>query len=74
MLQVRGAPAIGIAGFLALAVELRANPTISLQSIREKAEYLLSARPTAVNLRLAHDRVIQLTYDPNNSLQQIVHM
>lgn len=51
-LAVRGAPAIGVAGGLgvALAVRTLADPTAAIRAVRE-------ARPTAVNLARAVDRV-----------------
>lgn len=53
-LEIRGAPAIGIAG--ALGVVLGANasnekrPDLFLRSLRKDIKYLASSRPTAVNL------------------------
>jgi methylthioribose-1-phosphate isomerase len=54
-LTVRGAPAIGVAAAYGLAVEARrgAGPA----RLREAAELLVSARPTAVNLAWAVRRV-----------------
>lgn len=53
-MQVRGAPAIAIVGCLSLAVELfneQFNDKKSLrQEIEGKLNYLVSARPTAVNV------------------------
>jgi len=56
-LQVRGAPAIGIAAAYALAVAAEENPIPSF--IREAAIKIKSARPTAVNLSWAVDRVME---------------
>uniref|UniRef100_A0A0D3HJN0 Methylthioribose-1-phosphate isomerase n=1 Tax=Oryza barthii TaxID=65489 RepID=A0A0D3HJN0_9ORYZ len=53
---VRGAPAIAIAAALALAVEVSgledftATPAEAAAFVSEKLEYLVSSRPTAVNL------------------------
>jgi len=57
---VRGAPAIAIAAALALAVELQqpaadgkarfGDGAAAAQHVRESADYLVSSRPTAVNL------------------------
>jgi methylthioribose-1-phosphate isomerase len=59
-LAVRGAPAIGVAGALglALAASLSAAGTAAdlLEELERAAAYLASARPTAVNLRWAIDR------------------
>jgi methylthioribose-1-phosphate isomerase len=54
-MRTRGAPAIAIVAALALAVELT-NTTLSTEPeevadfIKEKLEYLVTSRPTAVNL------------------------
>lgn len=53
-LAVRGAPAIGVAGALGLAVVLSQD----LSHAREYADRIRSARPTAVNLAWAIDRVM----------------
>ena len=54
-LAVRGAPLIGIAGAYGLAMEVAAQP--SLGALERGYELLRSARPTAVNLAWAVDRV-----------------
>nr|WP_277346018.1 S-methyl-5-thioribose-1-phosphate isomerase [Sneathiella chinensis] len=63
MLKVRGAPAIGVAGAYGLCVALRdktALPTDAFMAELEKhAAYLDSARPTAVNLSWALQRMRQ---------------
>lgn len=56
-LKIRGAPAIGVAAALALAAY--AERTASLTAIREAAKMLRDARPTAVNLMHAIDRLLQ---------------
>ncbi|EEQ88736.1 methylthioribose-1-phosphate isomerase [Blastomyces dermatitidis ER-3] len=65
-MRVRGAPAIAIVAALSLAVELdalAANNQLSPEPkevevfIREKLEYLVSSRPTAVNLAEAAGRL-----------------
>lgn len=60
-LRVRGAPAIGIAGALGVWVAIRdadAKTTEDLLVIVEKSsEYLAAARPTAVNLFWALERI-----------------
>lgn len=62
-MQVRGAPAIAIVGCLSLAVELlrdgSSDKKIMRQEIEGKLNYLVSARPTAVNIKLAADELIQ---------------
>ncbi|XP_059151589.1 methylthioribose-1-phosphate isomerase-like [Physella acuta] len=54
LMQVRGAPAIAIVGCLSLAVELHDKEFSSPEDLRsfveEQLDYLVSARPTAVNI------------------------
>jgi methylthioribose-1-phosphate isomerase len=61
-LAVRGAPAIGIAAAYALAQsmlrEAHTGPEYS-DRLRRNADYLKSARPTAVNLAWAVDRLVE---------------
>jgi methylthioribose-1-phosphate isomerase len=54
-LRVRGAPAIGIAAAYGLVVGLTEH--VSLSALRERVDYLVGARPTAVNLAWAVERV-----------------
>jgi len=74
---VRGAPAIGIAGAhgVALAgIELKSKYSDRKDfdnALREKAEYLKSSRPTAVNLRWAVDKQIELL-EKNCSVEEII--
>ena len=63
-LQVRGAPAIGIAAAMGLVLAVRDAHTADrdefLQLLDGKAQYLSSSRPTAVNLTWALGRLRQL--------------
>ncbi|MEM9805930.1 MAG: S-methyl-5-thioribose-1-phosphate isomerase [Cyanobacteria bacterium P01_D01_bin.56] len=63
-LKVRGAPAIGVAGAYGLVLSLRDQTHLSytdlLQIIEKNADYLDSARPTAVNLKWALTRLVDL--------------
>jgi len=73
-LAVRGAPLIGVAAAMSLA--LYSTHEHSTEKIKEKAEYLRSARPTAVNLmfcldymlngELISERLIKLAYELMN--------
>jgi len=54
-LTVRGAPAIGVAAAYALAVDARRGADVT--ALREAAERLVRARPTAVNLSWAVRRM-----------------
>lgn len=60
-LKVRGAPAIGIAGAYGLIVAIRDSLALSSEAFQqliiEKADYLDSSRPTAVNLHWALSRM-----------------
>lgn len=60
-LEIRGAPAIGIAGAYALALALSHVPRAADNQQNIAAE-IRAARPTAVNLAWAVDRVVQATH------------
>jgi len=59
-LAVRGAPAIGIAAALALAVEATRDGSApgKLERLEDAGRLLVASRPTAVNLAWAVDRVL----------------
>ncbi|XP_051171315.1 methylthioribose-1-phosphate isomerase [Leptopilina boulardi] len=63
-MQVRGAPAIAIVGCLSLAAEIDGeiftDKKVLRQEIEGKLNYLVSARPTAVNIKLAAEYLIGL--------------
>ncbi len=64
-LSVRGAPAIGIAAAFGMFLAARTvDPTQQaaqlIEALTEKARYLKSARPTAVNLEWAADQMLRL--------------
>lgn len=69
--QVRGAPAIAIVGCLSLAVELYNEKFDSKKTLRQEIEgklnYLVSARPTAVNMKIAADELINLANELSNN-------
>ena len=58
-LAIRGAPLIGVAAAYGVAIELASEPTPD--TLDRAAELLRSARPTAVNLSYAVDRVTRAT-------------
>ncbi len=74
---VRGAPAIGIAGAHGVslaAIELSKNisdKTEFLKKLREKANYIKSSRPTAVNLAWAVEKQMELASNLKGSIFQI---
>ncbi len=78
---MRGAPAIAIVGMLSLSVELQALdvtdwPTARLgQWIVDKCDRLLTARPTAINLRNSREHLVNLisTYK-GDSAQEMKNM
>ena len=74
---VRGAPAIGIAGAHGVslaAIELSKTETdknIFLKKLQEKADYLKSSRPTAVNLMWAVDKQMKLALEVDGNIETI---
>lgn len=75
---VRGAPAIGIAGAHGVALyalELQKENLTKeefISKLIEKAKYLASSRPTAVNLRWAVEKQIELIKSSNSDIDGIV--
>lgn len=61
---VRGAPAIGIAGahgvVLSAMENINENPSIFIENIKKQSKYLVSSRPTAVNLNWAVNEQLKL--------------
>ena len=74
---VRGAPAIGIAGAhgVSLAAIELANITTDksefLKKLNEKAEYLKSSRPTAVNLMWAVDKQMEIANSIHGNIEEV---
>ena len=62
ILQVRGAPLIGIVAALSLAVELRTmtfeTPDQLFQHVTKQLEYLVTSRPTAVSISDVNDQLL----------------
>ncbi|MFT4631885.1 MAG: methylthioribose-1-phosphate isomerase [Candidatus Pseudothioglobus sp.] len=58
-LKVRGAPAIGIAAAYGMLVDLDPEGDLPVL-LRQRADYLISARPTAVNLAWAVQRMLSV--------------
>ena len=65
-MQVRGAPAIGVAGAYALVLAVKAVDTPDLRRLltylSEVGKEITSARPTAVNLRWAVERMLSVAF------------
>ena len=61
-LKVRGAPAIGVAAAYGMLIAIHKQTAMNLkeylQEIEKQAAYLDSARPTAVNLKWALNRIL----------------
>lgn len=57
---VRGAPLIGFTGIWGMALFLKHNPKATFEQFKRAAEYLKSARPTAVNLAFEIDRCVAM--------------
>jgi methylthioribose-1-phosphate isomerase len=57
---VRGAPLIGFTGIWGMALFVKHNPKTTYEQFVKAAEYLKSARPTAVNLGFEIDRCVMM--------------
>ncbi len=72
---VRGAPAIGVAAAFGLALAAQESRSTSLEGLRrdleQAAALLKGARPTAVNLAWAVDRILQRTAQPGLDVAQL---
>lgn len=69
---VRGAPCIGFTAIYAIALWLKNNPKFEVSELKDKCEYLKSARPTAVNLAYEVDRVFNLVKgNPENAYEMV---
>jgi methylthioribose-1-phosphate isomerase len=75
-LAVRGAPAIGICGAMGLVASVRGGETLPLSDFRsrliEHAQAIRNARPTAVNLAWAVDRVVARAAEVEGDPAQLV--
>lgn len=77
---VRGAPAIGIAGahgvaLAALEISKTTNDSaVFLKQLKEKAEFLKSSRPTAVNLMWAVDKQFDYISKSGKTVDEMVKM
>ena len=65
--KVRGAPAIAIVGCLSLAVEISSlhfTKESLYEMLKQKLDYLLTSRPTAVNLKVAANQLKGRPWNP----------
>lgn len=74
---VRGAPAIGIAGahgvsLAAIELENIIDKKEFLEKLQQKADYIKSSRPTAVNLMWAVDKQMKLANEIQGDVKDIV--
>lgn len=79
LMQVRGAPAIAIVGAFAITVEiygyLQNNESRSVAQLSEKIDYLVTSRPTAVNLSNACNDIKHLlltSFKPSDPVSEKV--
>lgn len=77
-LAIRGAPAIGVAAAMGLALCAKKNTSISkaemLMDLNSAYEILLKTRPTAINLKWGLDTIMQeaIKYDQVNEIKKAV--
>ncbi len=75
LLKVRGAPAIGIAAAYGMAIAVEQSRRYDLDYLRKVACEIKDARPTAVNLAWAVDRVVaKLSVNVPDSLEGILSL
>lgn len=71
---VRGAPAIGIAGVHGVALAAQELKSLDkndfIKKLKEKAEYIKSSRPTAVNLRWGVDKQLEILKENSNKTNE----
>ncbi|MGH3938918.1 MAG: S-methyl-5-thioribose-1-phosphate isomerase, partial [Pseudonocardiaceae bacterium] len=77
-LAIRGAPAIGVAAGLGVALSARRHiqgGAVDETAVRADAQRLIAARPTAINLKWAVDRVLgRLSEGPDAVLAEALSM
>ena len=63
---VRGAPFIAVVGLFSIAYELKSNPDADLNKLVDK---VVSARPTAVNVKIAGDKLLACYTDVDSAME-----
>ena len=75
-MAIRGAPAIGVAGAFGLALTAAHSNaddrTQLVTEINSAAEFLRASRPTAVNLKWALERMLQVPVFNDNSKEELI--
>jgi methylthioribose-1-phosphate isomerase len=71
-LAVRGAPALGVAGVLGVALSARAHPN-DPDAVRAEAERLATARPTAANLSWGVQHALDHFADSADAVSTLAH-
>jgi methylthioribose-1-phosphate isomerase len=72
---VRGAPCIGFTAIFGMALLFKKLESMDDEKINQQADYLISARPTAVNLKFEVDQVLSLVKeidDPQEAFNKTV--
>lgn len=78
LMQVRGAPAIAIVGAFAIAVDvhkkLKMNKERTVDDLEKSIDYLITSRPTAVNLSNALNEIKEILsqYEGNHKVDEAV--
>ncbi|MFT6068904.1 MAG: methylthioribose-1-phosphate isomerase [Bacteriovoracaceae bacterium] len=67
---VRGAPLIGFTALWGMVLDIKNNPSYGIDQIIKSAEYLKSARPTAVNLAYEVERAVELAKTSLDTYEQ----
>lgn len=74
-MTVRGAPAIGVAAAFGMVLAAQASEATTVEGLRADlaiaADRLKAARPTAVNLAWAVDRLLQAAREPSDSVSAL---
>lgn len=70
VMVVRGAPLIGFSALFGMVLAVKNASTLTYEHLKEKADFLKTARPTAVNLAYEVDRALELSkkaFDSNET-------
>lgn len=74
LMVVRGAPLIGFTGLYGMVLYAQNNPNSTVEAFNKAADYLNTARPTAVNLSYELNRTKEIAknyFDKNGSLEGV---